>query len=133
MDKLLDNKRKYTTLNGEEFLNLITPTVNINDIKINGYIRVNQDCKGRIDKYVYRNVSKDYNAIDILMYANHILNPFSIDEGDILYTPLYNDDIFSTPKEPTLPDETTLSSKNKPSLTYAEKIELLAKQGKGWK
>ena len=133
MDKLLDNKRKYTTRNGEEFLNLTTPTVNINDIKVNGYIRVNQDCKGRLDKYVYTNVSKDYNAIDIIMYANHILNPFSIDEGDILYTPLYNDNLFSTPKEPTLPDETTLSSKNKPSLTYAEKVERLAKQGKGWK
>ena len=91
MDKLLDNKRTYISKDGNEYLNLILPTVDINKIKINEYIRVNQDCKGRIDKFVYSNVSKDYNAIDILMYANHILNPFSIDEGDILYTPLYND------------------------------------------
>ena len=133
MDKLLDNKRKYTAKDGEEYLNLFTPTVNVNKIKANGYIRVNQDCKGRLDKFVYKNVSKDYNAIDIIMYANHIFNPFSIDEGDILYTPIYNDKLFSKPEEPTLPDEITLSSKNKPSLTYTEKVELLAKQGKGWK
>jgi hypothetical protein len=133
MDKSLDNKRTYIKQDGEEYLNLYTPTVNINDIKINGYIKVNQDCKGRIDKFVYSNVSKDYNAIDILMYANHIYNPFAIDEGDILYTPVYNDNLFSKTEEPVLPDETTLSSKNKSILTYAEKVALIAKQGKGWK
>ena len=133
MDKLLDNKRTFISRDGEEYLNLTTPTVNINDIKINGYIKVNQDCKGRIDKFVYTNISKDYNAIDILMYANHIFNPFSIDENDILYTPIYNDKLFFKSEEPILPDETTLSSKNKATLTYAEKVALLAKQGKGWK
>ena len=133
MDKLLDNKRTYVARDGEEYLNLTTPAVNVNDITINGYIKVNQDCKGRIDKFVYTNVAKDYNAIDILMYANHIFNPFAIDEGDILYTPVYNDKLFSKSEEPVLPDETTLSSKNKPTLTYAEKVDLLAKQGKGWK
>lgn len=132
MDKLLDNKRKYISKKGEELLNLLSPTVDINSIQINGYIKVNQDCKGRIDKFVYTNVSKDYNAIDILMYANHITNPFAIDEGDILYTPIYNDSLFSKSEEPVLPDNTTLSTKNKSSLTYAEKVALLAKQGKGW-
>ena len=133
MDKLLDNKRTYIAKDGEEYLNLSTPTVNVNDIKVNGYIRVNKDCKGRIDKFVYSNVSKEYNAIDLLMYVNKIFNPFSIDEGDILYTPIYNDSLYSKSEEPTLPDGTTLSSKNKTSLTYAQKVELLAKQGKGWK
>jgi hypothetical protein len=133
MDKLLDNKRKYVAKDGEEYLNLFSPTVNINNIKINGYVKVNQDCKGRIDKFVYTNVNRDYNSIDILMYANHIYNPFSIDEGDILYTPIYNDTLFSKSEEPVLPDGSTLSTKNKPSLTYAEKVALLAKQGKGWK
>lgn len=133
MDKVLDNKRKYITKDGEELLNLATPVVNINNIKSNGYIRVNKDCKGRIDKFVYTNVSKNYNAIDLIMYANKIFNPFSIDEGDILYTPIYNDKLFSKSEEPVLPDENTLSSKNKVNLTYAEKVALLAKQGKGWK
>lgn len=133
MDKLLDNKRTYVARDGEEYLNLLIPTVNINDIKVNGYIKVNQDCKGRIDRFVLSNVSKDYNSIDILMYANHIFNPFAIDEGEILYTPIFNDRIYSKPEEPVLPDETTLSSKNKTTLTYAQKVELLAKQGKGWK
>ena len=133
MDKLLDNKRTYIAIDGEEYLNLASPTVDINDIKINGYIKVNQDCKGRMDKFVLSNVSKNYNAIDILMYANHIFNPFSIDDGDILYTPIYNDELFSKSEEPILSDESTLSSKNKKTLTYAEKVALLAKQGKGWK
>jgi hypothetical protein len=133
MDKSLDNKRKYVSKDGEEYLNLFSPTVNINNIKINGYIKVNQDCKGRIDKFVYTNVSRDYNSIDILMYANHIYNPFSIDEGDILYTPIYNDTLFSKSEEPVLPDGSTLSTQNKPTLTYAEKVALLSKQGKGWK
>lgn len=133
MDRLLENKRTYIARDGEEYLNLSIPTININDIKVNGYIKVNQDGKGRIDKFVYTNVSKDYNAIDILMYANHIFNPFAIDEGDILYTPIYNDKLYSKPEEPVLPDETKLSTKNKPSLTYAQKVDLLAKQGKGWK
>ena len=133
MDKLLDNKRTYVAKDGEEYLNLFSPTVDINKIKINGYLKVNQDCKGRLDKFVYANISKDYNAIDILMYANHIFNPFAIDDGDILYTPVYNDNLYSKSEEPVLPDESTLSSKNKATLTYAEKVALLAKQGKGWK
>ena len=133
MDKLLDNKRTYIARDGEEYLSLSIPTVDINNIKVNGYIRVNQDCKGRLDKFSYTNIGKDYNAIDIIMYANHIFNPFAIDEGEILYTPIYNDKLYSKPEEPVLPDETTLSSKNKTNLTYAQKVDLLAKQGKGWK
>lgn len=133
MDKSLDNKRKYISQDGEEYLNLASKTVDINKIKINGYVKVNQDCKGRLDKFVTTNISKDYNSIDIIMYANHIFNPFSIDEGDILYTPIYNDNLFSKSEEPTLPDETTFSSKNKVKQTYAEKVSLLTKQGKGWK
>ena len=88
MDKSLDNKRKYISQDGEEYLNLASKTVDINKIKINGYVKVNQDCRGRLDKFVTTNISKDYNSIDIIMYANHIFNPFSIDEGDILYTPI---------------------------------------------
>ncbi len=133
MDKLFDNKRTYIARDGEEHLNLSTPAVNIDNIKVNGYIKVNQDCKGRLDRFVYTNVSKDYNAIDIVMYANHIFNPFAIDEGDILYTPIYNDSLFSKSEEPVLPDGTTLTNKNKTTLTYAQKVDLLAKQGKGWK
>ena len=133
MEKLLDNKRTYVARDGEEYLNLSIPAINIDDIKVNGFVKVNQDCKGRIDKFVYNNVSKDYNAIDIVMYTNHIYNPFSIDEGDILYTPIYSDKLYSKQEEPVLPDEKTHSSKNKPTLTYAQKVDLLVKQGKGWK
>ena len=130
MDKSLDNKRTYISRDGEEYLNLSTPTVDINKIKINGYVKVNKDCKGRIDKFVTTNISKDYNAIDIIMYANHIFNPFSIDEGDILYTPIYNDKLFSKSEEPILPDGSTMSSKNKTNLTYAEKVDKFNKTRK---
>jgi hypothetical protein len=133
MDKLLDNKRTYISQDGEEYLNLSSPVVDIEKIVVNGYIKVNQDYKGRLDKFVYANVSKDFNAIDIIMYANHIFNPFSIDDGDILYTPIYNENLYSKSEEPVLPDENTLSSKKKSTLTYAQKVALLAKQGKGWK
>ena len=133
MDKSLNFKRTYVARDGEEYINLSIPSININDIQTNGIVRVNQDTKGRLDKIVYSNVSKDFNSIDIIMYANHIFNPFSIDEGDILYTTLYSDELFSKQEEPILPDETTLSSKNKENLTYAEKLALLAKHGKGWK
>ena len=133
MEKSLDNKRKFISSNGDEYLNLSTPTVDISQIKVNGYVKVNQDCKGRLDRFVTTNISKDYNAIDIIMYANHIFNPFSIDEGDILYTPIYNDKLFSKSEEPILPDETTLSSKNKSNQTYAEKVDLLSKQSNGLK
>lgn len=132
MERLLDNKRKYVARDGEEYLNLATPTVNVNDIKINGYIKADQDHNGRLDKFVYTNVSKDYNAIDIIMYVNNIYNPFAIDENDILYTPIYNDDLYSKSEEPVLPDGKTLSTKNKPSLTYAQKVELLSKQTDIW-
>ena len=133
MEKSLDNKRKFISSNGDEYLNLSTPTVDISQIKVNGYVKVNQDCKGRLDRFVTTNISKDYNAIYIIMYANHIFNPFSIDEGDILYTPIYNDKLFSKSEEPILPDETTLSSKNKSNQTYAEKVDLLSKQSNGLK
>ena len=132
MDKSFYNKRKYVSRDGEEYLNLSTPTINIKDIKVNGYIKVDKDYKGRLDKFVYTNVSKDYDAIDIIMYANNIFNPFAIDEGDILYTPIYNSDLYSKSEEPVLPDGSSLSTKDKQSLTYAQKVELLAKQGKGW-
>ena len=41
MDKIIENKRKYIARDDEEYLNLIIPTVDINKININGYIRVN--------------------------------------------------------------------------------------------
>ena len=52
MDKLLDNKRTYIARDGEEYLNLNAPTVNINDIQVNGYIKVN-DKQQTSEKNVY--------------------------------------------------------------------------------
>jgi hypothetical protein len=56
--------------------------------------------------------------------------PMSEEDYQLMHTAIR---LFSKSEEPVLPDETTLSSKNKPTLTYAEKVDLLAKQGKGWK
>ena len=89
LDKLLDHKRTYIKNDGEEYLNLITPTVNINDIKVNGYIRVNQDCKGRMDKqtgygktsYDVLQITKkydkpiyDFSLIQCIISKNEILH-----------------------------------------------------------
>lgn len=133
MDKLFDRKRTITTEKGDELVELGVPCVNINKINANSILRVSQDQKGRIDRFTQLNVSKDANAIDTVMYFNHIFNPFSIDEGDLLYTPLYNERIFSPVGEPVLPDGTKHSSNSngEKELTYAEKVEKAARTGLG--
>jgi len=98
-------------------------------------LRVSQDQRGRLDKFTHGNVDKDKSAIDLVMYYNHIFNPFSVDEGDLLYTPLYNDSYFQPIGEPILPDGSKHSSNTsgEKELTYAEKVEKAARTGLGVK
>ena len=69
------------------------------------------------------------------MYYNHIFNPFSVDEGDLLYTPLYDEGYFTQKGEPILPDGSKHSSNTsgEKKLTYAEKVEKAARTGLGIK
>lgn len=134
MEKNFDKKRRLS-VDDDEILELGIPCVDIKKLTANGLLRVSHDQKGRIDKFTYANVSKDESAIDMVMYYNHIFNPFSIDEGDLLYTPLYNDGYFESVGEPVLPDGKKHSSNitGEKELTYAEKIERAARIGLGVK
>ncbi len=134
MEKLFNKKRKHE-VDDEEMLDLGIPCVDIKKLEANGLLRVSQDQKGRIDKFTFGNVDKDRSAIDIVMYYNHIFNPFSVDEGDLLYTPLYNESYFTQKGEPILPDGSKHSSNSsgEKKLTYAEKVEKAARTGLGIK
>lgn len=134
MEKLFNKKRKHE-VDDEEMLDLGIPCVDIKKLEANGLLRVSQDQKGRIDKFTFGNVDKDRSAIDIVMYYNHIFNPFSVDEGDLLYTPLYNESYFTQKGEPILPDGSKHSSNTsgEKKLTYVEKVEKAARTGLGIK
>ena len=134
MENLFNKKRKHE-VDDEEMLDLGIPCVDIKKLEANGLLRVSQDQKGRIDKFTFGNVDKDRSAIDIVMYYNHIFNPFSVDEGDLLYTPLYDEGYFTQKGEPILPDGSKHSSNTsgEKKLTYAEKVEKAARTGLGIK
>ena len=134
MEKLFDKKRRHK-VDDDEMLDLGIPCVNIKKLEANGLLRVSQDQKGRLDKFTLGNVDKDKSAIDIVMYYNHIFNPFSVDEGDLLYTPLYDEGYFTQKGEPILPDGSKHSSNTsgEKKLTYAEKVEKAERTGLGIK
>lgn len=135
MDKLFDTKRTYTGYDGEEYIDLCIPVVSIKDMVGNSVEEVSADGNGRLDTFVWKNVSKDLDMIDMVMYANHIFNPFSIKEGDILNIPTENDNLYKSTDEPTLPDGTKHSNNingNK-AMSYADTITYLAKKGLGVK
>lgn len=135
MDKLFDTKRTYIGYDGEEYIDMCIPVVTINDIKANSTGRISQDSQGRLDTFVWNNVEKNLDMIDTVMYANHIFNPFSIKEGDVLLIPDDNDAIYKTSDEPTLPDGSKNSNnmKGEKTRTYAETIEYLGRKGLGLK
>lgn len=115
-------------------LELGIPCVDISSLSVNGLLMLSQGQRGRLDIFTHNNINKDYNAIDIVMYCNHIFNPFAVDEGDIIYTPTYNPDSFKTLGEPTLPDGKKVSSGTPAKkLSYAERVEKAARTGLGVK
>lgn len=135
MDKLFDTKRKYTGYDGEEYIDMCIPVVKIDKLFGNAIEEANQDCNGRIDTFVWNEVAKNLDMIDIVMYANHIFNPFSIKQGDILNVPVDNDVVYHSSDEPALPNGTKHSnnSKGEKTRTYAETVEFMAKNGLGLK
>lgn len=135
MTKLFDTKRTYTGYDGDTYIDLSIPVVDIS--KLRGYttMRLNQDENGRLDTFVWNQVAQDLDMIDITMYANHIYNPFAVKDGDLLYVPVQDDDAYETPEEPSLPDGSKHSenTSGEKTMSYAEKIEYLAKKGLGVK
>jgi len=135
MDKLLDTKRTYLGYDDEEYINMCIPVVDVSGIEGSSIKKLDQDCNGRIDTFVWRNVKKDLDMIDLVMYANHIFNPFAVKEGDIMNIPSSNDSLYKSSDEPTLPDGSKHSknSKGEKEMTYAEKVTYLARRGLGLK
>ena len=135
MDKLFDTKRKYTGYDGEEYIDMCIPVVKVSDIFGNAIEELNQDCNGRLDTFVWKSVAKNLDMIDMVMYANHIFNPFAVQQGEILNVPTDNDELYKASNEPSLPNGTKHSknSKGEKSRTYAENVEYLAKNGLGLK
>lgn len=134
MENLFSNKRTYIAENGDELVNMCIPSVALNKIKANSSSRLNSSHNGRLDKFVYECVSKSIDdGLDLVMYYNHIFNPFAVQEEDILYTPLVNDTPFSSQSEPELPDGSRLSDATAPTqnMTYAQKVEYFSKLGLG--
>ena len=135
MDKLLDTKRKYTGYDGEEYIDMCIPVVDVKKMSGNSVEYVLQDYNGRLDNFTWKMVAKDMDMIDMVMYANHIFNPFALEEGEILNIPNSNDRLYQETGEPALPDGTKYSNevKGEKEMTYAEKVEYLAKKGLGKK
>ncbi len=135
MDKVLDKKRRYTGYDDEEYINMCIPVVNINKMSGTSVEKLNQDHNGRLDTFVWDYVKNDLDMIDMVMYANHIFNPFAVKDGDILNIPNDIDEVFQQSDEPALPDGTKHSKniKGEKEMSYAEKIEYLAKKGMGMK
>ena len=135
MDKLFDTKRKYIGYDGEEYIDMCIPVVKISDMHGNDVEELTQDYNGRIDNFVWRSVARDMDMIDMVMYANHIFNPFAVKEGDILNIPVSNDNLYKSSDEPSLPDGSKHSknSNGEKNRSYAETVAYRARQNKGWK
>lgn len=134
MEKLFTNKRTYTTENGDELVNMCIPSLDMSKLKSNAVMRLNQSHKGRLDKFVYESVSRDLDeGLDLVMYYNHIFNPFAVDEDDYLFTPITGGDYYIKNGEPTLPDGSRKSDADVSTkqMTYAERVEYFAKLGLG--
>ena len=134
MNNLFSNKRTYVTDNGETILDMSIPSLKLDKLVCNSFARLNQSHNGRLDKFVYESVSRDLEkGLDMTMYLNHIFNPFAVQEDDILYIPINKDGVYEKKLEPNLPDGTVLSDSNPESkqMTYAQKVEYLAKMGYG--
>ena len=135
MDKIFDIKKKYTGFDGEEYVDMCIPVVKISDMYGNSVEAINKDEQGRLDNFVWKNVAKNLDMIDMVMYANHIFNPFAVKEGDILNIPADNDSFYQISDEPSLPDGSKHSknSKGEKTRTYTETVEYMARKGLGIK
>lgn len=135
MDKLFDSKRRHIGYDGEEYINMCIPVIDVSKMEGNSIEYVLQDFNGRIDNFTWKRVAKDMDMIDMVMYANHIFNPFALEEGEVLSIPNSNDRLYKETAEPSLPDGSKYSEtvKGEKQMTYAEKVEYLGKKGLGIK
>lgn len=113
MDLVIDKKRKYKDEEDEDIVNLSDCIIDATNIHLSSYQLISEQYTCRIDRFTNDFVFPSSDAIDTVMYANNITNPFSINEGDSLFIPLHNEDLYVSnnnvtfPKSSNLSDETT--------------------------
>ncbi len=117
--KSLSLKNILKDENGEEYFDLSVPSFDFSNVSVKDFHLVTRDEEGRIDmicKQYYGNTM----YIDVLCLMNHIYNPFSIKENDMIVIPevaANASQIYKKPEIPTwLEGEDAKSSKksNKP-------------------
>ena len=138
MDIVFDKKKRRIDNDGDEYIDLSQPTINIERINVYGINRVGQD---ESDFFTWNKVCQTFDAIDTVMYANNLFNPFSIEEGDELYLCSHNDSLYSFNTDVILPngnseqktfnDEVKVANdkiKSKPDVNRRERLKALASQ-----
>ena len=87
MQKLFDIKR--TLEDGS--IDLSDKVLQTDEFETTGIITLKENERARIDKISYRQYGH-YNMIDSLMYANSIINPFSISQNQVMLLPVDSDE-----------------------------------------
>ena len=83
--KLLENKLTITDANGVRYKDLISKTYEIKqELKIEEFFRVTKDLEGNLPGISFRFYGTTQYA-DAIAKINEISNPFSIEEGDVLF------------------------------------------------
>lgn len=96
-------KNKLIDDNKEEYFDLSVPSFNLYDIQITDIHAVSQDEEGRLDK-ICKSYYGDAEYMDVVCFINHIFNPFSVKEGDLIVIPQispYDKKIYSLPEVPS--------------------------------
>ena len=137
MDNLWRFKRTYIASDGDEYINMCIPSLDMTRLNANAFFNLHSGHSGRIDRFVSEyvsNIATIDDGIDHTMWCNHIFNPFAIEEGDCLYSPIVSSGTYVRKNEPSLPDGSKLSSNmsTKKQMTYAENVEYLATMGYAW-
>lgn len=141
MDIIFDKKKRRIDNDGDEYIDLSQPTIDVDRINVYGISRVGQDESARLDFFTWNKVGQTFDAIDTVMYANNLFNPFSIEEGDELYLCSHNDSLYSFNTDVILPDgnseQKTFNEevkaandkiKSKPDANRRERLKALASQ-----
>lgn len=124
--KSLSLKNTLKDENGEEYFDLSVPSFDFSNVGVKDFHRVTRDEEGRIDvicKQYYGNTM----YIDILCLMNHIYNPFSIKEDDMLVIPEVTSRASLIYKKPEIPEwleEGTAAKSSKPKTNEKDKSRI---------
>lgn len=106
--------------NLEEYFDLSVPSFTLDNVGIKCFHVVNKDEEGRMDKIAIEYYN-DTQYIDILCLMNHIFNPFSIKENDMIIIPEITSIASKVYKKPSIPTWIEGSQPKKSSTNTNEK------------